>query len=144
MKLSIQERKILAGKAMNELSISDAVVAEYLRAGDGATVPFYNTEGQKTEIPEEIAAEVRRIEGEKEITIYAVLKTLLSRRIDVMETYTMLCISPYPEDVETSFSTIAPFTYRVYAYVLNRTVPGFSEFGMITVKYDGKSLRRIY
>lgn len=139
-KLSDQEMKEEAVKCLCLiLRDNDALFAF---AGNGE-VPYFDEKGLMQDIPEKIAAEIKGVEEKKGCKIYAVLKTIFNQQTDPMETYSFLCISDYTEDLPYAISSVSPRVHQIYAYVFNKSIPGWSEFGHVIVQSDGFRLVRI-
>lgn len=99
----------------------------------------------RLDLPERETPELHRkiaeLEQKSNVKVYAVTHDYIA---ELGETYSYLCVSPYPEDIEQLIrSTTDPSVKLVYAYVENILDERCSEFGYIAVKTVGGSIVRV-
>ena len=102
---------------------------------------FDPTVGEPERVTPELHEKISAIERSRNVKIYAVTHDYIA---ELGETYSYLCVSPYPEDIEQLIrSTTDPSVKLVYAYVENILDEKCSEFGYISVKTDYGSIVRV-
>lgn len=87
---------------------------------------------------EELMDKIKEVEKEYGGTIYAVIHNFF----DFGECYTMLYVSKYAEDAKYCVDDWGT-SYGVYAYVWNKSVEEYSEFGTVAIKPALGGLLRI-
>lgn len=109
---------------------------EMFTRGDNFPKKGYLVEnGRQRKMTEEEVSLIEKIEKEKSIEVYLVSTS----RTEFGELVNLIYVSDYPEEWEDDRRDIEE--YMPYAYVVNLTVPHFSEFGRIIV--DPVTLDRV-
>lgn len=83
-------------------------------------------------IDKELTAKVQEFEKKNNALVYHVIHTPMRLDSEVMDMYNFLYVSDYQEEYEVDNADIKEG--YVFAYVWNKTIDYFSEFGSIAVK----------
>jgi hypothetical protein len=90
----------------------------------------------------DLLEEIKRLEKFNRVLVYGVLLN----KFYFGECYSMLCISPYREDLgkEINYTSSPAFNVSVNAYVWNKTDDNASEFGFIRVNCLAGGIKRVH
>lgn len=132
-------KKDVALYILDKLGVSKPYVLDY--ESNNNVYLFDNGSVTLIQPDSELYERIKQIEQDRHIMIYAVTHDCLSV---IGETYSFLCISPYPEDWggmlrESSSETINV----VYAYVWNVNDDRRSESGFIVLHSNGGCITRV-
>ena len=131
MNVSMEIKKVEAINRMKELGLFAPCIKAFK---DRNEVQLSEPTGGLYEFSSntELTAKVQEFEKENNALVYHVIHSPMRFDGDVMDMYNFLYVSDYPEEYEMDNNDIKD-GYPL-AYVWNRTVDYFSEFGGIAVK----------
>lgn len=134
------QRKELAVECMQRLGIYKPYIRKF-KSG-GKVTQFENFGGYYIDSQSELAAKIREVEAEYDVTVYAVTNSI----VEGMYCHSMLCIGDYAGfGVEDYLDQVPMYNeFYVHAYVWNKDCPQCSEFGDIYVQTFGGGLKRLY
>lgn len=131
MNISREIKKEEAIKRMKELGLFAPCVKAFkdrnevqLTEPTGGLYEFSSNEG--------LTAKIQEFEKKNNALVYHVIHTPMRLDGEVMDMYNFLYVSDYQEEYEVDNADIKEG--YVFAYVWNKTIDYFSEFGSIAVK----------
>ena len=130
MKVSREIKKVEAIKRMKELGLFAPCINAFKRDEVQLSEPtggLYEFSSDK-----ELTAKVQGFEKKNNALVYHVIHTPMRLDGEVMDMYNFLYVSDYQEEWEVDNADIKEG--YVFAYVWNKTIDYFSEFGSIAVK----------
>lgn len=98
---------------------------------------FWTTEENGAE--KDLLNKIKEIEAKHDCVVYAVTHEI----VEFGELYDLLIVQKQKNEWGYSFYDNKDGTYMTYAYVYNKSIPEFSEFGDISVHSFGGGIRRI-
>ena len=130
MNVSREIKKVEAINRMKELGLFAPCIKAFKRDEVQLSEPtggLYEFGSDK-----ELTAKVQEFEKENNALVYHVIHTPVMIDGEVMDMYNFLYVSDYQEEWEVDNADIKEG--YVFAYVWNKTIDYFSEFGSIAVK----------
>lgn len=130
MKVSREIKKVEAINRMKELGLFVPCIKAFKRDEVQLSEPtggLYEFSADK-----ELTAKVQEFERKNNALVYHVIHTPMKLDGEVMDMYNFLYVSDYQEEYEVDNADIKDG--YVFAYVWNKTIDYFSEFGSIAVK----------
>lgn len=132
-------QKEKAIECLKKLNIYEPFIEKFIREDvatlfEGSYAGYYLT--NKSE--EEVAEKVKQFEERTGSLVYAVTH----EKFWFGECYSFLCVSKYEEDWDGTLDVHNDKAYA-FAYVWNKDVEEFSEYGTIVVDWCGGGIRRI-
>ena len=110
---------------------------------DGTITMFENYGGfwvsADNDIEKDLIDKIKEIETKHDCVVYAVTHEI----VEFGELYDLLIVQKQKNEWEYSFYDNQDGTYIAFAYVYNKSIPEFSEFGDISVHSFGGGIRRI-
>lgn len=130
--------KDVARYILDELGVSKPYVLDF--ESNDQIYLFDNGEAERVACGSELYERIQEIETRSNVKVYAVTHD----NLDIIgETYSLLCVSPYPEDWVGMLRGRPVPTCIVYAYVWNVAHDVCSEFGYIALTICDGILRRV-
>lgn len=131
MKVSREIKKVEAINRMKELGLFAPCIKAFK---DRDEVQLSEPTGGLYEfsIDKELTTKMQEFEKKNNALVYHVIHTPMRLDGEVMDMYNFLYVSDYQEEWEVDNADIKEG--YVFAYVWNKTIDYFSEFGSITVK----------
>lgn len=131
MKVSREIKKVEAINRMKELGLFAPCIKAFK---DRDEVQLSEQTGGLYEfsIDKELTTKMQEFEKKNNALVYHVIHTPMRLDGEVMDMYNFLYVSDYQEEWEVDNADIKEG--YVFAYVWNKTIDYFSEFGSITVK----------
>lgn len=131
MKVSREIKKVEAINRMKELGLFAPCIKAFK---DRDEVQLSEPTGglYKFSIDKELTTKMQEFEKKNNALVYHVIHTPMRLDGEVMDMYNFLYVSDYQEEWEVDNADIKEG--YVFAYVWNKTIDYFSEFGSITVK----------
>lgn len=131
MKVSREIKKVEAINRMKELGLFAPCIKAFK---DRDEVQLSEQTGGLYEfsIDKELTTRVQEFEKKNNALVYHVIHTPMRLDSEVMDMYNFLYVSDYQEEYEVDNADIKEG--YVFAYVWNKTIDYFSEFGSIAVK----------
>lgn len=131
MKVSREIKKVEAINRMKELRLFAPCIKAFKNRDEvqlsELTGGLYEFSSNK-----ELTAKVHEFERKNNALVYHVIHTPMRLDGEVMDMYNFLYVSDYQEEWEVDNADIKEG--HVFAYVWNKTIDYFSEFGSIAVK----------
>lgn len=131
MKVSREIKKVEAINRMKELRLFAPCIKAFKNRDEvqlsELTGGLYEFSSNK-----ELTARVQKFEKENNALVYHVIHTPMRLDGEAMDMYNFLYVSDYQEEWEVDNADIKEG--YVFAYVWNKTIDYFSEFGSIAVK----------
>lgn len=131
MNVSREIKKVEAIKRMKELRLFAPCIKAFKNRDEvqlsEQTGGLYEFSSNK-----ELTARVQKFEKENNALVYHVIHTPMRLDGEAMDMYNFLYVSDYQEEYEVDNADIREG--YVFAYVWNKTIDYFSEFGSIAVK----------
>lgn len=131
MKVSREIKKVEAINRMKELRLFAPCIKAFKNRDEvqlsELTGGLYEFSSNK-----ELTAKVQKFEKENNALVYHVIHTPMRLDGEAMDMYNFLYVSDYQEEWEVDNADIREG--YVFAYVWNKTIDYFSEFGSIAVK----------
>lgn len=110
---------------------------------DGTITMFENYGGfwvsEDNDIEQDLIDKIKEIETKHNCVVYAVTHEI----VEFGELYDLLIVQQQNDEWGYSFYDNKDGTYITFAYVYNKSIPEFSEFGDISVHSFGGGIRRI-
>lgn len=131
MKVSREIKKVEAINRMKELGLFAPCIKAFK---DRDEVQLSEPTGGLYEfsIDKELTTKMQEFEKKNNALVYHVIHTPMRLDSEVMDMYNFLYVSDYQEEYEVDNADIKEG--YVFAYVWNKTIDYFSEFGSIAVK----------
>lgn len=131
MKVSREIKKVEAINRMKELRLFAPCIKAFK---DRDEVQLSEPTGGLYEfsIDKELTTKMQEFEKKNNALVYHVIHTPMRLDSEVMDMYNFLYVSDYQEEYEVDNADIKEG--YVFAYVWNKTIDYFSEFGSIAVK----------
>ena len=131
MKVSREIKKVEAINRMKELGLFAPCIKAFK---DRDEVQLSEPTGGLYEfsIDKELTTKVQELEKKNNALVYHVIHTPMRLDGEVLDMYNFLYVSDYQEEYEVDNADIKDG--YVFAYVWNKTIDYFSEFGSIAVK----------
>lgn len=98
---------------------------------------FWTTEENGAE--KDLLNKIKEIEAKHDCVVYAVTHEI----VEFGELYDLLIVQKQENEWDYSFYDNGNKQYTAFAYVYNKSIPEFSEFGDISVHSFGGGIRRI-
>lgn len=98
---------------------------------------FWTTEENGAE--KDLLNKIKEIEAKHDCVVYAVTHEI----VEFGELYDLLIVQKQENEWDYSFYDNGNKQYTAFAYVYNKSIPEFSEFGDIMVQSFGGGIRRI-
>lgn len=143
MEANLEERKVEAIRRMHKLKMRNDAIKAFEKKG--VLVVFETIELMEVDNLILMASAlntkqkemVKRIEQEKNITVYAVIHTFT----EFGELYDLIYVSQYKEEWFMDDEMLKDNI--VMSYCVNESIPEFSEFGSISIENVKGGLRRV-
>lgn len=131
MKVSREIKKVEAINRMKELGLFAPCIKAF-KDRDEAQLSEPTGGLYEFSIDKELTTKMQEFEKKNNALVYHVIHTPMRLDGEVMDMYNFLYVSDYQEEWEVDNADIKEG--YVFAYVWNKTIDYFSEFGSITVK----------
>ena len=140
MTISLEKKKAEAIARMEMLQIDTAAIQAF--EAEQKIACFEGVLGTATKLDEENAEQIRLLEADRDILVYAIIFGNYS----IGSVASCLYVGEYPEEWEDDRRNIGALkTQGVAAYVFNCTDPDLSEFGYIGIAHTANGgLRRVW
>lgn len=136
-----EQQKTRALELMQKMGIYDPYIKAFEKNEIITTFEhyggFWTTEENGAE--KDLLNKIREIEAKHNCLVYAITHEV----VEFGELYDLLIVQKQENEWDYSFYDNGNKQYTAFAYVYNKSVPEFSEFGDISVHSFGGGIRRI-
>lgn len=136
-----EQQKTRALELMQKMGIYKPYVKAFEKDGIITTFEgyggFWTTKDNGAD--EDLLNKIKEIENKHNCVVYAVTHEI----VEFGELYDLLIVQKEEDEWEYSFYDNRDNRYTAFAYVYNKSIPEFSEFGNIMVHSFGGGIRRI-
>ena len=137
----IEQQKLRALELMKRMDIFEPYINK-LESED--TITFFENYGgfwvsKNNGVVKDLLDKIKEIENKHSCLVYAITH----EHTKFGELYDLLIVQKEKDEWDYSFYDNGNGTYNVFAYVYNKSIPEFSEFGDIMVHSFGGGIRRI-
>lgn len=136
-----EQQKTRALELMQKMGIYDPYIKAFEKNETITTFEhyggFWTTEENGAE--KDLLNKIKEIEAKHDCVVYAVTHEI----VEFGELYDLLIVQKQENEWDYSFYDNGNKQYTAFAYVYNKSIPEFSEFGDISVHSFGGGIRRI-